>query len=443
MFQRLRIALIVFSFLLLPTALLAQDRVANPDSLFGVALRLQRSGEMNEAERIARLILTDYPRYYDARVLVARIAAWSGNHDAALEELNTVLSAQPHHRDARLAKATVLSWRKEYAKAIEMLRELLDEKPDAPDIAAELGKVYLWNNEPRMAYRYYEQSYGLDSLSTEVVRGLARASLRMNEHELSLIWYRRLLEMLPRDGEAHSSVQRLEYRSRHELLVQGSVESFTRKDFDNHFIWSGEYYNGTLQDVKPYVHVSTLSKFGKRAERIGAGLYWSPGYSTGFMGQVIASPRSSIAANWDATAEISYVVGSGLELIGAYRFLSFPLKDVHIGSPGVSWYLSGTTWLTLRAYFSSGTGGSASRTGVATIVHKPDELTTIRISGSTGSEVQQSGVTQQEIARRSAGVTISAKRRLMRTLAVGLSYQFSSREPSNSHTFLLTTSLYF
>jgi YaiO family outer membrane protein len=432
---------VLLCFLFLGAKLSAQ--VMDPDSLFRAAVQLQRAGDLSGAERTAHLLLDSYPRHHDARVLLARIAAWSGNYETAILQIDSVLSFQPHHREARLAKATVLSWRKDYSASINLLMGLQEEEPNAADIAAELAKVYFWSGDAQTAYHAYARAHELDSLSSDVVRGLARSSLRLKDYATGMKWYRRLLELLPNDGEAHTAIQRLEFRADHEVLFQGSIESYTSPAFGDHYVWTAEYYNGTMRDIKPYVHVSTLSKFGKRAERFGAGLYWSPGYSLGFMGQVIASPKGSVAAEWDATAELSYVVGNGIELIGTYRFLTFPPKDVHIIAPAVSWYFSGTTWLTVRSYFSSGTGGSSSRTGVIGLVHKPDDATTIRISGSSGSEVQQIGITEEEITRNSAGFSISGKRRINRMLALGLTYQFSSRIASNSHAALVSASFYF
>lgn len=430
-------------FLILVQPSPTRGQGSNPDSLLSAALAMSRKGDADGARRLAQLIVAAHPRYHDARLLLARTLAWSGALEEALRHVDTILTDQPRHRDARLFKATVLSWQKEYMPAIKTLSDLVAEEGETADVAAELGKVYLWNRDPRMSYHWYRIAYEKDSLSADAVRGLARASLMMGQNETSLNWYRRLLQLAPSDGEAHASVERLEYHAAHEILLQGSLESFSKPGIRSHNFFGVEYYHGVFEQIKPFLHLSTVSKFGASAHRIGGGMYWSPGYATGVMTQVIAAPGSSVVARWDALGEVNYFVGSGFELIGAYRFLSFARTDVHIVSPGVTWYASDNLWGTLRVYVSSGSSGSSSQTGVAIVVFKPDGITTMRLIASAGSEVQEATLAQQEIAQHPTTLTVSVRRRFIQSLALGMSYQYSSRLPSSSHTVLVTTSLYF
>ncbi|HWP81138.1 MAG TPA: YaiO family outer membrane beta-barrel protein [Bacteroidota bacterium] len=424
----------------------AQNQVphSNVDSLFALAIQLQRLGNFPASDEAARRVLLVAPRYHDARILVSRIHSWRGEYAFALRQLDTVLSDNPNHREARLVKAQVLAWQGKYDESVAILRSLADGGTNNSEIEAELGKVYLWSGRPKEAYRHYENAYKADSASTEVIRGLARSSFGMREYRLSLQWYQMLLRDLPKDREALGNINRLRYRSSHEFLLLSSYESFTRSGVKAHSIVGGEYYSSIGDDFKPFVHFSRTERFGSQSNRWGGGFYWTFSYTGSLLVQGLLAPGATVVPRIDVTTEATSGIGAGFEPVIGYRFLKFEAERVHIASPGITWYASGVLWFTPRVYLGWSNGGGSSKTIVLNTTYRPNESTLLRINAFSGNETVQ-GITLKEISiHESTGVLLGGKGRITSTLALELVYQFTSRRPnSNSHFLGLNASFLF
>ncbi len=416
----------------------------DPDSLFRVAIRQQREGNTHSAKMTLRRLLDLYPQYHDGRNLYARLLAWDEKYTDALAEYDSVLLLQNSNQDARFGKAQILAWTKRFDESLEILWSLTIEYPNSSVYISESAKVYLWSENPSQAYIQYEKAYALDSTSAEVVRGLARSSLVLKNHQESIHWYHRLLQLVPADAEARSEITRLSYRSNHELQWIWSRESFNNTGLPSHTVLGAEYYYEFKKGWKPYVHVSRLTKFFKTEIRFGLGAYGRLTFSSGMLLQLLLSPGATVAPRLDATAELNHLVSPGIEGIVAYRFLSFATSQVHIMSPAVTFYWSDFFWMTPRFYLASRSGGNISTTFVSTLFYSPKVFTLLRLGVFRGYESFRATTLNEISSFRSSGVFLGAKTRLNRFFAIDGVYQFNSRQQySDSHLFNLSISFLF
>ncbi len=444
MAARGRILLLICSF---PVSLALSQTGTSPfnaDSLFFDGLRLFRLGETEEARVRFRVLLNAYPRYHDARILYGRILSWDKDYRSAITQFDSVLFFQPGNREARFAKAQTYAWSGRYRSAADILHALTEEAPASASYWLQLANVYFWGGSPRKALEYYERAYIRDPLSQDILRGLARVHRRLRSNELSLRWYRKLLERVPGDFEALGEIMRQTYRSNHEVQIQGVYESFVKPEITEHTIAQVEYYVAANEDWKPFLHYSRVSKFSEHDNRFGGGSYVTLDYSVSVLAQVLLAPNARIAPQVDALADVTVPVVSGIELTGGYRYLKFDSLHVHVPSPAVTLFLSNRSWLTVRGYFGFGSDKTSSTATTATAFFLPTPFTTIRAGVFTGNETFRATTFQEIASLRSSGGLFGFKSRISQSLALDAQYQFTSRTRlSNSHLIQLAVSFLF
>lgn len=442
----LRISLVFFvsSLVFLPTLAQSVSSTSNPDSLYFHALRLQRLGDLDQARGILHALLSGHPEYHDARILYGKLLAWNRQYRSALAQIDSVLAAIPSNPEARLTKAQILAWSKRYRQAADILLVLSEENPTAPVYKIELGKVYLWGGSPRRALAQLEKAYLLSPASHEVLRWLARTHRRLRSYELCRYWYEKLLEKVPGDSEAQSEIINLTYRSDMEIQIQGSYESFSLSGLDPHVIGQVEVYASPLEDWKPFLHFSRVSKFSKNDYRYGLGTYVTLNYGLSLLVQGIISPRAAVAPSIDALGELTGSVLDGLALIGGYRYVKFDSTSVQILQPGLTWYVEDDSWFTARGYIGLTSTGPTSHSFTGTLYYRPGALTTLRVGGFFGTEAFRATTLSELSSLKTSGGFAAVKSRIAKPFALELLYQYTARNsPADSHLAIFTVSFLF
>lgn len=418
--------------------------LADPDSAFVRALRLQRAGELEKAKLGFYAVVRRFPEYHDARVQFALLLAGESRYQEALLHLDSVLYVEPSHVEARFGKARALAWNGRYRQSVDILLALIQENPQTARFISEAGHVYLRGGAPNKALEYYEKAYLILPNEKEGMRDLARVHRILGNKELALYWYRKLLAVLPGDDEARGEIIRLTYESDHELQLSGAYESFATEGIQEHMLFQAEYYYSLNKDWKPFAHFSNVAKFSNRENRFGGGFYAVLASSVNSFVQVIVSPGATVVPQLDVTAEVNAGIVRSVELIAGFRALRFDSVNVNILMPGLIWYIGDEIWLTTRGYFGLIPGQSASTTTAATLSFRPTPLTTMRIGGFSGNEILR-GTTIGELSSiRSSGGFMGIKSRLDPHLALDAQYLYTKRNaPSNSHVMTVTVSILF
>jgi YaiO family outer membrane protein len=398
----------------------------NLDSLYRVAVLQQRAERNAEAKQTLRLLLTVHPLHHDARNLYARILAWEGDFSDALVQYDSVLMHDTRNWEARFGKGMVLAWIGRYDEAQEIFEQLHAENNADADVLFQLGNVAFWSKKPELGYRWYEQAYRIDSTSVDIVRGLARTSLRVGRSPEALEWYRKLQLLSPGDPEARQAIFQLTYAARHDVQVQWQREFIDQHEPRQHTATSFEYYYAIDEYWKPYLHLGSVSKFGKKEYRAGGGLYGTLQMGTGIFAQLLLSPGASVVPSLDATLEIDQRVSRGVEGLVAYRYLGFDSVTVHVLSPGFTLYPSDRFWFTPRVYFSRSTL-SSSTSGIVTGYYVPSSSVLLRFGVTAGDEAFRATTLSEIVTIRSHGMFFGAKARVHKNLALEAVYQYTAR----------------
>jgi arylsulfatase A-like enzyme/Tfp pilus assembly protein PilF len=163
------------------------------------------SGQLAEAERESRSILTDTPNYVEAELLLAESLAAQEEFAAAREVLDRILA-----RDARQSKAHFQIGLMEIAQnrresAVQHFLQELDAKPDQVGVLYNLGLTFAQLGQPQEARRYYEEALELDPMyvNAHIALGLALTQERPQE---AAEHYRRALAYNPGAVEAHANL---------------------------------------------------------------------------------------------------------------------------------------------------------------------------------------------------------------------------------------------
>ena len=434
----------VLVLLFLHLTALSQIKPSHRDSLFASVLQLSRHGRNAEALQGVKGLLLEYPNFDDARVLYGRLLAWQDRYPSALTQFDSVLARSPSHPGARMAKAQVLAWSGRYGESESLLGKLAREFPETAAYREELGKVYLWDGQASKALTEYRQAYRMDRHSVEILRGLARASMQLRLTTDARRWYRQLLALDPSDQEAKSEVARLAYHSTYEVQIQGTYESFVRPGIDAHTIGQLEVFAALTDRWKPFLHYSRIAKFGMKDDRVGLGVYMTPGPSVSVLLQGILSPGSTVAPRTDVTAEVEAGIGSGMEIIGGYRYLKFGNTDVHIIHPGLIYYASGSLWLAVSAYLGHTSLQTSSNAFLLTCSYEMMPLTTARVGVFSGNEAFRATTLNELSTVKSQGGFISLKTALTEFLAADIRYQYTAHgSPSSAHLITITLAFLF
>jgi predicted Zn-dependent protease len=223
----------------------------------------------------------------EARLLLARIEAWSGRYPEAQENYRALLETNPRDRVLRTDYAEATSWRGDYTDARRMLGELAAEDPRDHRVRLDLANVDLWSGYHRGA------DAGLRSILAEnPVHEGARAQLgHLNQLRAPAVtprfsWFR--------DSDGFTL-----WGPESEVVWSPEPGRFFRVSLDNAQIRG--YEPETHADGSFGLRERELRGFGFRAgwnERPDRDYEWSAELGAATWTGGGASPRAALGATW-------------------------------------------------------------------------------------------------------------------------------------------------
>jgi tetratricopeptide (TPR) repeat protein len=113
--------------------------------------------QYDRAAALYRDVLGDEPDHSAARLWLARVLSWKGDHDDSLSEYKTLLDDPSAPENIEVERAEVLSWAGRYDEAEVAFDAVLEQDPQ--DVRALLGKarVYKWSSRKARAAKTYEE----------------------------------------------------------------------------------------------------------------------------------------------------------------------------------------------------------------------------------------------------------------------------------------------
>ena len=119
----------------------AQKR-PDADALFMKARDAAFSEKWGEARKVCRELLSYYPNYYDATLLMGRTYAWELKTDSARMVINPLLDVEPDNYEVLTLLADNELWGGRYDKALEFINQTLEFYPSDEDFLFKKANVY-------------------------------------------------------------------------------------------------------------------------------------------------------------------------------------------------------------------------------------------------------------------------------------------------------------
>jgi tetratricopeptide (TPR) repeat protein/SAM-dependent methyltransferase len=175
-------------------------------SLFAAAIQYFNAGQLEQAERACRDVLTFERNHFDALHMLGIIAMRIGRLDAALPLLRQALTANERSADCHFNLAQVARALGQLDEAVAHFTQATTLKRDHVGAHVMLADTLLQQGRVDEARSRYERALVLDPRRVEAQHGLANALTRQGRLGEAVTHYRRVLALKPDFAEAHSNL---------------------------------------------------------------------------------------------------------------------------------------------------------------------------------------------------------------------------------------------
>src|SRR5215213_17695 len=184
-------------------------------NLFASAVQHFRSGQMAEAERNCRDVLTVAPDHADALHLLGMIAHQAGHYDAALELIGKAVALNPRNAHCRFNLAQVFRALGRLDDAADQLTQVTVLKRDYAAAHLQLADMFLQQGRFEQAVTHYHRLLTLKP-SAEACSNLGIALASQGKWDEAAAQYRRALALNPELVDVYRNLGRV-------LLTQGDA----------------------------------------------------------------------------------------------------------------------------------------------------------------------------------------------------------------------------
>jgi len=173
------------------------------EQLFEAALQAHRRGDLPEAGRIYRRVLSLAPSHIGALHMLGVISAQQHRYGEAHDLLSQVLKQTPGDPLALNNFANLLVAQGKQAEALGMAERALGAAPDYADAWTSRGNALLGLERPEDALASYDRALALRPDSVLTLKGRGDALLALRRYDAAVANYDRAIALQPDFADAH------------------------------------------------------------------------------------------------------------------------------------------------------------------------------------------------------------------------------------------------
>jgi tetratricopeptide (TPR) repeat protein len=189
--------------------------------LMAFAAEHHREGRLEDAERLYRRVLREWPRNVDALRLLGTLQVSAGRHEEAERLFERALALAPDYLSALLALGRLHKELDRYAEALACFERALALAPDSPQVHFLRGSVLAPLARTDAAMAAYRRCLELRPGHSGALLGLGHVLKTLGEQHEAIATYRRCLAARPDNGETWWSLANLKvYRFSDEEIAE-------------------------------------------------------------------------------------------------------------------------------------------------------------------------------------------------------------------------------
>jgi protein O-GlcNAc transferase len=176
------------------------------DQAMQSAVRHQQSGRLAEAEKLCRLILSQYPKNGEALQLLGMLAAQTGHLDVAVQLVRQAVAAEPARADYHCNLGKLLRDQRKLDESVAACREALRLRPEFPEAYNNLGIALKDQAKLDEAIAAYRRALQLRPDFPEVCSNLGNALKDQGSLGEAVAAYQQALSLKPDYAMAHNNL---------------------------------------------------------------------------------------------------------------------------------------------------------------------------------------------------------------------------------------------
>jgi tetratricopeptide (TPR) repeat protein len=180
-----------------------RSSINSPAALFEAGLRHLQLGEIAEAEKHCRLVLSVNPDHADALHLLGLISVQLGRFDHAVELITRAIKQNPDNPEYFANLGLVLQRRGQLDEAIKSYDLALQLKPDFVAAWNNLGGALQMQRRSDEALLSYEQALKIDPLHLEATNNRATLLFELERYQEALACFDRSDQIKPGQATTH------------------------------------------------------------------------------------------------------------------------------------------------------------------------------------------------------------------------------------------------
>lgn len=162
-----------------------------------IVLHYLDTGKTNLAKKALKLGLEQHPESIELKLVQVEVLIYEGRLDVAEKVLNELYLVEPTNEEIYIQKATIYSKRGNHQKAVELLETALEHTQDLADVLALMGREYIIMDNLEKAKECFIKCLEEDSYDSSSMFNLVYCFDFLEQHEQAVAFLNRFVDKSP------------------------------------------------------------------------------------------------------------------------------------------------------------------------------------------------------------------------------------------------------